>query len=145
MDKIFEPKIDKAVILRSILMLIPLPLLVFIAGKWNTEIVIGIFIIQLILLIPFGIILPLRTTYRVTTNGVLIVPAGVRRIKINIKDITSVKPGHSLNDFLLNSYVNSLDQLKLFYKKSSAITISPIEKAAFIRALQNQNIYIKAE
>jgi bifunctional DNA-binding transcriptional regulator/antitoxin component of YhaV-PrlF toxin-antitoxin module len=139
MDKFFKTKIDKLVILRSVLMLIVVPVIIYFKGSGEQDITIVATIFELGILFPFGVLLPLRTAYKVTDDGLLIIPAGIRKIKINVKDIVSIKPRNSWYEFYFRTYVSSLDQLKLLYKKSSEITISPNDKEEFIKILQAQN------
>ena len=139
MGKAFKSRVDRITILRSILLFITPVVLLCISGAWNSKIVIGLFIIELLIFIPFGILLPLKTTYTVMDNGLLIIPAGIRKIKIKIRDITSIQNESSWEQFFLSSYVNSLNQLSLSYNKYAQIVISPNDKEAFIQALQAQN------
>ena len=141
MDKVFKSKIDKLIIIRIILLCTAFFVYLYIlhARVHDLTTLITGYFLGIIILVPFGILLPLRTTYKVTHDGLLIVPAGLRKIKIDIRDISSIKTENSWIDFIFTSYVNSLDQIKLTYKENSGIRVSPSDREEFIKALQNYN------
>jgi len=140
MDKAFKVKIDKSTIIRAVVQLI------IFAGYFYYIMHLKDFgwiwiwpSVFVLIIISFSILQSFFISYKITKEGVLIVPAGIRKIKINIEEISSVVNEKSWIDFQFKSYVTSLEQLKVTYGKNKEITISPEEKSVFIRALQNLN------
>lgn len=145
MNLFFKSKVDRYVIFRSLLiMMIPFVILYF-NGITASKILLLVWIFEGIVIVPFAILRPLLTIYKLTQEGVLIVPAGFRKIKINVKTIASIKSENSIEKFIIYSYINSLDQIKLVYKKNREITISPNNKEEFVRVLKKWNPRIVAE
>ncbi|MCW3093444.1 MAG: Bacterial domain [Ferruginibacter sp.] len=145
MDKLFKSKIDQSTIIRYFLLIIALGIYLYQLHLRATSIntLITGYVLGMIILIPFGVILPLKTTYKITGEGVLIIPAGIRMIRINIPEISSIEITRSWTEFVFSSYVNSLDQIKLSYNNSTII-ISPDDAEVFTRTLQNINPAINA-
>ncbi|MEP7145145.1 MAG: PH domain-containing protein [Ferruginibacter sp.] len=138
MDKVFKSKIDiKPTIIRLVIFLLFVPALLVIFKMWDTNVVVGAAILEFIIL--NSLLLHSKTTYTVTNDGILIINIRVRKIKINIGDINSISRERSWSKFMETTHVNSLDQLKLIYKKYAEISLTPQDKEEFIKELQNHN------
>ena len=81
-----------------------------------------------------------------STNGItyeirdtdLLVRSGPFRWKINLEDIRSIQPSHSL----ISSPALSLDRLEIRYGSGQVILISPKDHAAFIDQLATSTEFI---
>lgn len=145
MNIIFKSKIDRPhVWLRTVIILAGIPALVLIQNALFVDrailthmVIISVLIFELFF--AAGLLMSLKTTYKITPAGVLYVDLVVRKIKIKISDITIVEDSHSWGKFVEVPHVHSVDQIKLIYKKYKEITIAPEQKEEFIKVLQNNN------
>ena len=97
------------------------------------------YFVGVVVLIPFGVIYPLKISFMVMEDGLLLIPTGIRKIKINIKDIVSVADEGNWFEFIFTSHITSVEQLKLSLRNGPSIIIAPQNKAQFIEALRSIN------
>jgi Bacterial PH domain len=138
MEKVFKSKVEtKPIIIRFVIFILFVPALLVIFKFSDTNVIVGAGVFELIII--NSLLLHSKTTYKITHDGLLIINLKVRKIKIIIQDITSITNENSWAKFMETTYVTSLDQLKLTYKKYAEISITPEDKEEFIRALQSHN------
>ena len=100
------------------------------------------FMTSLALLVPciFAIYSFVRTNYIINEEGYLFVRHGFAVRKLNIADITSIKPirGVSFGQWF-RTYALSTEGLSIMYGTNEEIIVSPEKKERFIIGLQNLN------
>jgi hypothetical protein len=133
LDKCFKPQKDGIVITIKLLPVFASVISLLIFKSTTTA---------LSLLVPgyFTIFQLLRSNYKVTAEGYLIVRYGMQNLKININDITDVVLNKSLSiDGWFRTYALSSGGLTLKYGRDAEIIISPEDQGTFISCLQTAN------
>ena len=105
----------------------------FDAPEWS----VGVMAFVGVVSIGLPIWLALSTVYEIRDTD-LLVRSGPFRWKINLEDIRSIQPSHSL----ISSPALSLDRLEIRYGSGQVILISPKDHAAFIDQLATSTEFI---